>query len=236
MSDEAAALERGASEPAGKDRPAVDVDWLKQLVLDAGADDVGFVSVDREEIASEIRYILEAFPETRTLVSIVCRLNPDNVRSPARSIGNLEFHRNYHHINAVAAEVVRLLVRKGIRAVNPSAGFPMEMDQWPGRIWVVSHKPVAVAAGLGKVGIHRSVIHPKFGAFINLATVLVAADSSDETKPLDFNPCLQCKLCVAACPVGAIAPDGLFRFLRLLHPQLSRVHGRLCGLGRDYRR
>jgi hypothetical protein len=35
-------------------------------------------------------------------------------------------------------------------------GFPMEMYQTPGHaIWVVSHKPVAVEAGLGHMGIHR---------------------------------------------------------------------------------
>ena len=29
---------------------------------------------------------------------------------------------------------------------------------------------------------------------------------------LDYNPCLTCKLCVAACPVGAIGADGGFNF------------------------
>lgn len=47
-------------------------------------------------------------------------------------------------------------------------GFPMEMNRFPGKIWVVAHKPVAVAAGLGHMGIHRNVIHPKFGNFILL--------------------------------------------------------------------
>ena len=88
----------------------------------------------------------------------------------------------------------------------------MEMDRFPGKIWVVSHKPVAVAAGLGKMGIHRNVIHPKFGNFILLGTILVEAEISEDSLPLDYNPCLECKLCVAACPVGAIAPDGHFDF------------------------
>ena len=50
--------------------------------------------------------------------------------------------------------------------MNPSMGFPMEMDKFPGKIWVVSHKPVAVAAGLGMIGIHRNVIHQKFGNWL----------------------------------------------------------------------
>jgi epoxyqueuosine reductase QueG len=45
------------------------------------------------------------------------------------------------------------------------------MDRFPGRIWVVSHKTVAVAAGLGQMGLHRFVIHPKDGSFISLGTI-----------------------------------------------------------------
>jgi Fe-S-cluster-containing hydrogenase component 2 len=78
---------------------------------------------------------------------------------------------------------------------------------------VVAHKPVAVAAGLGVMGIHRNVIHPKFGNFILLGTVLVAAPFSSYGEPLDYSPCLECKLCVAACPVGAIKKDGDFDFV-----------------------
>jgi Fe-S-cluster-containing hydrogenase component 2 len=193
-------------------RQPLDPAWLRAMALRAGADDVGFVSVDREEIASEREPIRLAFPETQTLICIVTRLNVDSLRSPQRSIGNLEFHRNYHHVNEVAAAIVRDLARHGVRAVNPSAAFPMEMDNYPGRIWVVAHKPVAVAAGLGRMGLHRNVIHPTFGSFINIATILVAADVAEESRPIDYNPCFECKLCVAACPVGAIAPDGYFNF------------------------
>ncbi len=32
------------------------------------------------------------------------------------------------------------------------------------------------------------------------------------SKELDYNPCLECKLCVATCPVGAIGADGAFNF------------------------
>jgi epoxyqueuosine reductase QueG len=50
-------------------------------------------------------------------------------------------------------------------------------------MWVISHKPVAVAAGLGQMGIHRNVIHPKFGNFILLGTVLVDAEVSAGSTP-----------------------------------------------------
>jgi len=193
------------------DGPRVlDAAWLRQVALDAGADDAGVVSIDRPEVADQRADVLAAFPRARSLLAFVCRMNRDSVRSPARSASNLEFHETTHRANEVAREIVRKLGEAGVAAVNPAAGFPMEMENFPGKVWVVSHKPVAVAAGLGRMGIHRNVIHPRFGNFIILGTVLVAADASGQGSPIDYNPCLSCKLCVAACPVGAIGADGHF--------------------------
>jgi ferredoxin len=146
-------------------------------------------------------------------VSFVLRMNRENIRTPARSIANLEFHHTTDETNEVARKIVATLERMGVRAVNGgAAGFPMEADRWGTKMWVVSHKPVAVAAGLGRMGIHRNVIHPKFGNFILLGTVLVEAEVSESSRPIDYNPCLECKLCVAACPTGAIGSDGNFDF------------------------
>jgi ferredoxin len=191
----------------------LDSAWLRQMCLEAGADDVGFVEVDRPEIADQKRDILAVFPKTRALVSFVLRMNRENIRTPARSIANLEFHHTTDEINEVARKIVATLERAGVRAVNGgAAGFPMEADRWGAKMCVISHKPVAVAAGLGHMGIHRNVIHPRFGNFVLLGTVLLDADVSAHSQPIDYNPCLECKLCVAACPTGAIGADGEFNF------------------------
>lgn len=190
----------------------LDAAWLRTLCLEAGADDVGMVEIDRAEIADQRADILAVFPHTKTLISLVGRMNRENVRSPARSVANVEFHHAGNEIEEVARSVVTVLEQKGIRAINPAMSFPQEMQHYPGKIWVVAHKPVAVAAGLGQIGIHRNVIHPKFGNFILLATILLDAEVSAYDKPISYNPCLECKLCVSACPVGAIGADGHFNF------------------------
>ena len=203
---------------AVRSRPApkpgvIDADWLRTVCLDAGVDDVGFVSVGNPDLASERPHAESALPGAVSYLSLVVKMNRDNVRSTARSVANQEFHRSGEIMNEAAHRITRALQDVGHRVVNPSATFPMEMERYPGRIWVVAHKPVAVAAGMGVMGIHRNVIHPRFGNFILLGTILVASDISNYDDPLDYSPCLECKLCVAACPVGAIKKNGDFDFV-----------------------
>jgi Fe-S-cluster-containing hydrogenase component 2 len=200
------------AQPSRVGPPAVEAEELMALGLTCGADDAGAISIDHPDIADQRAEILAFFPAARTLLALVCKMNREPIRSPARSVANLEFHGTGDRVNEVAHRVVASLESRGVRAVNPAMGFPMEMDRWPGRTWLISHKPVAIAAGLGQMGIHRNVIHPRFGSFILLGTVVLDATIERECRPIDYNPCLECKLCVAACPVGAIDADGGFNF------------------------
>ncbi len=192
--------------------PPLDAAALRDIALMAGADDVGFVSIDDPALDDQRADILGAFSFARTLISFVVKMNRENIRSPARSVANVEFHHAADECDEVARQIVKTLEARGLRAAFPAMAFPMEMAKWPEKIWVVAHKPIAVAAGLGHMGIHRNVIHPTFGNFILLGTVVIDMNVEHSSKPLEYNPCLECKLCVAACPTGAIAPDGRFDF------------------------
>src|SRR4030095_2200106 len=199
--------------PATGQPVMLDAGELRDFCLKAGADDVGFVDIAQGELAGERDEILRFFPLTKALISFVVRLNREPIHNPARSVANVEFHQTGEHVNETARHIVASLQARGIRAINAAMGFPMEMVNFgSGRLWLVSHKTVAVAAGLGHMGIHRNVIHPKFGNFILLGTVLVDARISEYQQPLDYNPCVECKLCVSACPVGAIGSEGSFNF------------------------
>ena len=187
-------------------------DALLKLCLNAGADDVGLVSIHRSELDTDRADITAAAPWARSLVSFVCRMNREPIRTPFRSMANLEFHHAGEQVDKVARKVVEQLERIGVRALNPSMGFPMEVDRFPGKLWVISHKLVAEAAGLGRMGLHRNLIHPRFGNFILLGTLITDLAVEEEGRPLTGDVCMDCKLCVAACPVGAIGADGHFDF------------------------
>ena len=80
---------KAASEPP----PSVlDAEWLRELCRQAGANDVGLVEIGRPALDDQRDDILRFFPATKTLVSVVCRMNREPIRSTARSVANLEFH------------------------------------------------------------------------------------------------------------------------------------------------
>jgi ferredoxin/putative sterol carrier protein len=209
--------ERNASNTLRTATPKLSAWDLRSMCLEFGADDVGFVEITRPSLADQKADILSVFPWTKSLISFAGRINRENLRSPARSVASLELHQVGERLTRAAHALAAALERKGIRAATPAVGFPMEADRWLlGNMHVVSHKPVAVAAGLGKMGLHRNVIHPVFGSFILLNTVLIDAEVEEYGTPLEYNPCLDCKLCSIACPTGAIGPDGVFNSINCL--------------------
>ncbi|MEK9629247.1 MAG: SCP2 sterol-binding domain-containing protein [Nitrospinota bacterium] len=198
---------------------------LRQLCLECGADDAGFISIGRPELNEDREDIKTAFPSTRSLIGFISRMIPGNIQAPLRSIANVEFHNAGNSVEIIARNILKRLANKGIHGIYPSMGFPMEMDRYPGKIWPVSHKRVAEAAGLGKMGVHRNVIHPRFGNFVLLGTIFIDANVDEQSSPLEYNPCLECKLCVAACPVGAIGADGHFDFAACMNHNYKEFMG-----------
>ena len=214
------------SSPQNATQQILDSDMLKKLAVESGADDAGLVSIDDSSLAEQRRDILSIFPKCKSLLSIVCRLNRNNVRCIDRAVSDTEYIQTFQRVNEVARRITATLEKDGINALYSASGFPMDMSKWPGKMWSVSHKTVAQTAGLGVMGLNRIVIHPRFGNFIVLGTVLLDRDVSATDKPLDYNPCIDCKLCAAVCPVGAIGTDGYFSFANCMtHNYRDRMGG-----------
>jgi Fe-S-cluster-containing hydrogenase component 2 len=198
---------------------------LRALAMECGADDAGAINLSRPEMAAELPYIHAAMARAKAAICLVKKMPAEPIRSTRRSLANGEFHASTDDVGEVGRRLAVALAERGIGALNTTPGFPMEMAEFPGRTWVVSHKLVAEAAGLGKMGIHRNVIHPKFGNFVLLNTVLLDQEVTEESKPLDYNPCVECKLCVAVCPVGAISSDGHFDSVACLNHNYREFMG-----------
>lgn len=186
---------------------------IRQICLEAGADEVGLVEIGRPELAQEGQGIFHLYPSTQTIISLSRALNRENMQSPAGAMANGEFRRAEEDLFRISGEILRHLNSHDIRGVTLNPAFPMDMNRWPGKTWDVSHKTLAVEAGIGVMGLNRLVLSPRFGSTILLNSIFINARMDHYDQRLEHNSCLNCRLCAAVCPVGAVQKDGAFDFL-----------------------
>ena len=74
----------------------------------------------------------------------------------------------------------------------------------------LSYKKAGVLAGLGAFGRSQLLIHPAWGPWLRLRVVVTDAALPPDA-PIDLSPCYGCRLCVEACPSGALAEEGFDR-------------------------
>jgi len=192
---------------------------LRDLCLAHGADDVGFVEADRPALGPPQHAAAQRLlPGARTLIALVGALHRDTIASPPRSVANAGFHHDGERLRDTTGDIARALATRGVKAVVTTVGFPMEVGRIATEpIWEIAHKVVAVEAGLGHMGINRNVIHPRFGNFVLLDTLVIDTEVDAYDTPLDYNPCADCNLCVAVCPVGAISRKEPFDFFACMN-------------------
>jgi len=196
-----------------KPRAILESAQLKQMALAAGAGDAGFIDLSRDTMADYRQDLLDAMPDTQSVMVLVFRVNQNHLKSLAHSVADLEFKQVLTEANHIARQLVNQLQRTAIKAVNMPAGFPYEATRWPGKMWLTCDKVFAIEAGLGQMGYNRLLLHPAYGAAVILGSILLAGTCDQYDRPLGFNPCIECGLCLKVCPVGAVKKTDDFDFM-----------------------
>lgn len=115
---------------------------------------------------------------------------------------------SYHYkqvnyfLDRIALKVTNFIQEKGYNALPIPASQTIDHAKQKGHL---SHKEIAIAAGLGWRGKNNLVVNPRYGSAIRLVTILTDMPL-DVDKPLDSD-CGSCQKCISACPAGSIKMD-----------------------------
>ena len=163
-------------------------------------------------------------PGARSMICCAFSYEPPQ---PGTVIAAYALGTDYH-------EVIRSRLGQVARAMEEATGCQTRVcvDTAPlrERYW-------ASKCGVGFRGLNGHLIVPGKGSYILLGEILTTA-SLPSTPALDRD-CGMCRRCVAACPAGALQPDGTvdarrcLSYLTIEHrgpfPEGTELHGRLYG-------
>jgi epoxyqueuosine reductase QueG len=218
---------------------------LKEHLVSLGADLVGFGPAERLRKAPDIMQPRRYLRDAASLVSIALRVNEASCDLIAESIRGQELPASYHsyqmftltiinpQLDRLAYLAAKFLEQKGYRAYPFPANLPHLLKpsaEYPGGPGDISHKHVAVACGLGRIGWHTLLITPQFGTRQKLVSIVTNA-------PLVPDPLCNAELCdprrcgfqcARACPTAAI-PANPNRSIRIDIGGMSTEYADIVG-------
>ncbi|MFK7883022.1 MAG: tRNA epoxyqueuosine(34) reductase QueG [Phycisphaerales bacterium] len=125
--------------------------------------------------------------------------NQDTLLGPGEGrIARYARGKDYHHV--LKKRLIKLADR--FRAEQPTGEFRVFTDTAP-----VMERELALRAGLGWIGKHTLMIHPKVGSYFLLGGILTTLDlTAPKDQTIETDHCGSCTRCIDACPTDAITP------------------------------
>jgi epoxyqueuosine reductase len=186
----------------------------KDLALNAGAIDVGIVTTDTLKggpPSTDLSYVLNG---ARSAVVFALPLDTEKIERFLKkedfSGHCLDNIRTNTLASGIALELARFLEMKGHAAVPVESNFVYRKDTPRGLLDEkppISHRYLAVRAGIAHFGLSGNVIRKNEGAAIILGSVVTDAGlTPTDPLPAEENYCDGCGLCQSACASGLMHP------------------------------
>ena len=182
---------------------------IQEIIKGCGIDLVGIADLSpaRAQLVGQGGTIFETYPRA---VSLGCRL-ANAVVDVIEDHRNRALVMNYiHHIYSVvnqrldqaALSVAGFLTERGYLAFPVPASQVLSYETYTG---LAPHKTAAHLSGLGWIGKSALLVTRKYGPRVRFATLYTDAPLPVGTP--EKNRCGSCRLCVDACPAGAITGE-----------------------------
>ncbi len=177
-------------------------DELKEVALSSG------ITLFRVGYIDDLRAYFDALPLEQTQglsygVSLGVRVS-DSVLKGVITGPTRHYLHHYKMLNMLldqtALKVSLTIQMKGYNALPIPAS---QIIDWQRQTAHLSHKMIAMRAGMGWIGRNNLLVHPEYGSRIRLATILTDMPlKADEL--IDKKDCGNCRRCIDICPVSAI--------------------------------
>jgi NAD-dependent dihydropyrimidine dehydrogenase PreA subunit len=164
---------------------------IKELGISLGAGSIGVTKMTEEATykGGEVKY--------KNAIVILYPMDHDEMQYVTTDRAGTETMRAYMEISKVAIGLSKKIRNMGWRARAYCEGADL------------LHIPLAIAAGLGELGKHGSLISREFGSSMRIATVLTDLPLNHDI-PVDIavdDLCMGCRRCTIDCPVDAISDE-----------------------------
>jgi epoxyqueuosine reductase len=126
------------------------------------------------------------------------RVLEDVVDGPTR-LYFFHYQRVNMLLDELALRITQFIQSSGWQALPIPAS---QIIDWEKQLAHISHKHVAVQAGLGWIGRNNLLVTPEFGAYLRLVTVLTNMPLKAD-QPIPWG-CNSCRACVSSCPSKSI--------------------------------
>jgi epoxyqueuosine reductase len=120
--------------------------------------------------------------------------------SPQR-VGRVAQYAQYEDYHPFVKSLLRELADSLRAKTDATQRFKLCVDSAP-----VAERALAARAGLGFIGRHHLLIHPRLGPQVLLGEIITTVDLQPDA-PVEGS-CGDCHRCLEACPTGALRADG----------------------------
>ncbi len=221
------------SEPLQTD---INLEILETAARQRGIDLFGTALIDEEQRLRFHESIADIAKSLPYAVSMGIRLSRP-VLETVLTAPTWTYNHHYRQVN-IALDQAALFIageiqREGFTALSIPASQLLDWDKLRAHL---SHREIAVLAGLGWIGRNNLLITPEFGSQVRLVTVLTDMELPAQSGNNAGGDCGTCHACVKMCPVGAIDDDPENFDLDSCTAQLRRfsksekINTMICGL------
>ncbi len=195
---------------------------IKTIALGLGADQCGIASVERFANAPSGFRPRDIYSRCKSVIVFLKRMPLDVIHADNPVVYTLTANLIYDALDTIGLNLCYALEKAGVNCIPVPTDVPYL--HWDAEIkhgmGILSMRHAAYNAGLGILGRNTLLINRELGNIVYIGAILINTSIEPDPIVTDYSCLPDCRLCLDACPAGAL--DGV-----TVNQKLCREHSTL---------